>query len=128
MKRIKDILALMPQPRAIRAEEALEHLQGYLKAEGWADAALAYWLKFTCLSLEGIESQHAAKNEAYGNAILEPVFMFSDLAPRERILLALDSKASRLLKGRPYKQDNDLKDIAGYLYLLNILENGDDTI
>lgn len=112
------LAAQMPEPTDPRVSVSLETVKDYLSIERWEDAALAYWAKWAGIDLAALQSLVEGKNAAYGNAIFEPLRMFSALPPRERILLQLDNKASRLLKGKPYQSENDLMDFAGYLLLL----------
>lgn len=59
----------------------------------------------------------AQKNIAYGDSALNPVRVFSKADPKEQILVRMDDKINRLMKGTEYVGDDDLKDLLGYLLL-----------
>jgi len=61
------------------------------------------------------------KNASYGNSAFEPINVFSQLPPLEGILLRIDDKLKRIRNGRSYPGDNDVKDLTGYLVLLQVL-------
>ncbi len=61
------------------------------------------------------------KNASYGNSAFEPINIFSQLPPLEGILLRIDDKLKRIRNGRSYPGDNDVKDLTGYLVLLQVL-------
>ncbi len=64
-----------------------------------------------------------AKNKAYGDSALNPVRVFSKASPREQILVRLDDKLSRQVRGEPGAFNEDLiKDIIGYMILLRVLD------
>jgi len=60
------------------------------------------------------------KNKAYGDSALDPVRIFSKVSPKEQLLVRLDDKLSRLVKGHEFPGDDDILDFAGYLILLMI--------
>ena len=60
-----------------------------------------------------------AKNEAYGNAALDPVRIFSKADPEEQLRVRIDDKLSRLVRGQDAGEDVVL-DLLGYLILLRI--------
>ncbi len=60
-----------------------------------------------------------AKNEAYGNSALEPVRLFSKADPVEQILVRIDDKLSRLIRGKHAGEDVE-SDLAGYFVLLAV--------
>jgi hypothetical protein len=62
-----------------------------------------------------------AKNKAYGNSALEPVRAFSKANPVEQILVRIDDKISRLMRGENAGEDT-VADLRGYLILLAIAE------
>lgn len=62
------------------------------------------------------------KNASYGNSAFEPINVFSRLDAREGILIRIDDKLKRLRNGSGYVGDNDVKDLAGYLILLMVLD------
>jgi len=65
-----------------------------------------------------------AKNEKYGNSALEPLGVFSNLSPKEGIMVRIDDKLKRIKNGSLDKDDEDvLNDLIGYLVLLKIQAN-----
>jgi hypothetical protein len=60
------------------------------------------------------------KNRAYGNSALEPVRVFSKADNQEQLLVRIDDKLSRFLKGKEFPGDNDIDDLIGYLVLLKV--------
>lgn len=57
------------------------------------------------------------KNKSYGNSVAEPVNVFSQMEPLDQIDVRMDDKLSRIMRGKPYKFENDERDLAGYLLL-----------
>lgn len=67
------------------------------------------------------------KNRKYGNAVLDPIRVFSKLPPREQLWVRLDDKLSRI-KNRQNDDDEDpVKDTIGYL-ILELIDRGNETI
>ncbi len=62
------------------------------------------------------------KNLSYGDSALNPVQIFSDASPVQRLGARIDDKLSRKAKGRPFEGDNDRVDLIGYLILLGLAE------
>ena len=60
-----------------------------------------------------------SKNAAYGNSALDPVRVFSRASTEEQLLVRLDDKLSRLVRGHAAGEDVE-RDIMGYLVLLRI--------
>lgn len=60
-----------------------------------------------------------AKNEAYGNSALDPVRMFSKASAEEQLLVRIDDKLSRLVRGDDAGEDV-VQDLLGYLVLLRV--------
>jgi hypothetical protein len=61
------------------------------------------------------------KNEKYGNSALEPLGVFSQLSPREGLLIRIDDKLKRIKNGSLANDDEDVvNDLIGYLVLLKI--------
>lgn len=60
------------------------------------------------------------KNEAYGDAALNPVRVFSSASPLEAILVRIDDKLSRIARGHEYPGDDTIDDLIGYLILLKM--------
>ncbi len=66
------------------------------------------------------------KFDSYGNSAFEPVRIFSDASPVEQLRVRIDDKISRLKnKGLYSGDDDDLRDLTGYLILLMIAEGLD---
>lgn len=63
-----------------------------------------------------------SKNESYGNSIADPIKIFSKTDTLEQINVRLDDKFSRIIRGKEYPGDNDLKDISGYYILKRAVE------
>lgn len=63
-----------------------------------------------------------SKNESYGNSIADPIKIFSQTDPLEQINVRLDDKLSRIIRGKSYPGDNDLKDLSGYHLLKRAVE------
>ena len=61
-----------------------------------------------------------AKNEAYGDSALNPVRIFSKADAKEQLLVRIDDKLSRLLRGHEYADDDTVQDLLGYLVLLKV--------
>jgi hypothetical protein len=62
------------------------------------------------------------KNIAYGDSAVNPVRIFSKAAPDEQVRVRIDDKLNRLIQGKSYVGDDDVKDLVGYLILLRVLE------
>lgn len=60
------------------------------------------------------------KNNSYGNAIVEPVNIFSKLPPKERLNVRLDDKLSRIANGHDYENEDTELDIIGYLIMRRV--------
>lgn len=72
--------------------------------------------------LQLVEDLLVAKNEAYGNAALDPVNIFSKSTAVEQIKVRIDDKLSRLYHGKEYGDEDTVTDLMGYLILLRIAE------
>lgn len=59
------------------------------------------------------------KNKAYGNSALDPVRVFSQASPREQLLVRLDDKLSRVMRGSDAGEDV-VRDMLGYIVLTEI--------
>lgn len=69
----------------------------------------------------GIENLLLEKNIKYGNSALNPVRVFSKATPIEQLLVRIDDKISRIKRGNPAIEDEDVvQDLIGYLILLKI--------
>jgi len=64
------------------------------------------------------------KNDAYGNSALDPVRIMSKASPREQILVRIDDKLSRWVRGKNTDKvpEDVMKDLAGYFMLYQVLE------
>jgi hypothetical protein len=71
---------------------------------------------------DDIKEMLLAKNQAYGNAALDPVRIFSKADPAEQLRVRIDDKLSRLCRGQAAGEDV-IKDLIGYLHLLQIAES-----
>jgi len=60
------------------------------------------------------------KNRHYRDSILNPVKIFSQATPEERILDRLDDKVSRLAQGNSDDDEDVVDDMIGYLVMLKI--------
>lgn len=60
------------------------------------------------------------KNKCYGNAALDPIKCFSKLDSTEQILVRIDDKLSRIMRGKEFPGDDTIKDLIGYLVLLKV--------
>lgn len=70
--------------------------------------------------LSDIEQMLIAKNEAYGNAALEPLNVFCKLPASQRIRARIDEKISRIMNNA--QGEDSVMDLIGYLILLRIEE------
>ena len=57
------------------------------------------------------------KNDSYGDSALNPIRIFSKANPEEQINVRVDDKLNRIMQGKEYPGDNDIKDLVGYLIL-----------
>ena len=62
------------------------------------------------------------KNKCYGNSALDPVHCFYKGDTKQAILVRIDDKISRLMRGKEYGQEDTIKDLHGYLVLLEVLK------
>jgi len=60
-----------------------------------------------------------AKNAAYGDSALSPLRVFSRASAVEQLLVRIDDKLSRLMRGTAAGEDVEL-DLLGYLVLLRV--------
>ena len=72
--------------------------------------------------LDDIREMLLSKNKAYGDSALNPVRIFSSASPSAQLRVRIDDKLSRLARGKAAGEDV-LKDLLGYLVLLQIAEN-----
>jgi hypothetical protein len=67
------------------------------------------------------------KNKSYGNSAVNPKRIFSRASPVEQIKCRIDDKLSRIMNGhvsdnKDICQEDNIKDIIGYLILLRVAE------
>lgn len=62
------------------------------------------------------------KNEAYGDAALNPIRIFSKADTLEQLRVRIDDKLNRLAKGHEYPSEDTVDDLLGYLVLYKIGE------
>lgn len=67
-----------------------------------------------------IENLLLEKNAAYGNSALDPVRIFSKASAKEQLLVRIDDKLSRLIKGSDFQGEDTAADLLGYLILLEV--------
>jgi len=63
-----------------------------------------------------------AKNEKYGNSVLDPLRLFSRADTVEQIRVRLDDKLSRLARGSGVEDEDVVLDFIGYLVFLRIAQ------
>lgn len=73
-------------------------------------------------TIEDIKETLLQKNKSYNNSIFEPVRVFSDSSPIDRVKMHLDEKLSRILLGHGYDKEDDYFDLLGYLILYKTLQ------
>ncbi len=66
------------------------------------------------------------KNLAYGDSALNPVRVFATASPMEQLLVRLDDKVSRLVRGQAAGEDV-ARDMLGYLLLVLIAKKREQT-
>jgi hypothetical protein len=81
-----------------------------------------------CQVVQSIKELLLEKNEKYGNSVLEPLGVFSQLSAKEGLLVRIDDKLKRIKNGSLEKDDEDvINDLIGYLVLLKIYTNAEKT-
>lgn len=68
--------------------------------------------------LNGLRDMLIQKNKSYGNAALDPVRVFSTADSEEQIKVRIDDKLSRIQRGNNSFNEDTIKDLIGYLVLL----------
>ncbi len=73
---------------------------------------------------DNLKTMLLEKNDAYGNSALDPVRILSKASPREQILVRIDDKLSRLMRGKHTDKipEDVMKDLFGYFGLYQALE------
>jgi len=64
-----------------------------------------------------------AKNEAYGNSAISPLRIFSKAPASEGIKVRIDDKLSRIVNNPSAFGEDVIKDLLGYLILLQIFND-----
>lgn len=67
--------------------------------------------------LRTVREMLVEKNKAYGNSALNPVRIFSKATTEEQLLVRIDDKLSRFMRGEAAGEDV-VKDLIGYLLIL----------
>jgi hypothetical protein len=99
------------------SEEASENASIIIPVEVFKiikDAPSGEKILTSCIDLAIFLSQ---KNDAYGDSALDPVRIFSKANATEQILIRIDDKISRLIRGKEFGDDDTLRDLLGYLLL-----------
>jgi hypothetical protein len=82
---------------------------------------MTYFQEEVSKALDQIQELLIAKNQKYGNSALEPLGVFSQLSPREGLMIRIDDKLKRIKNGSLANDDEDVvNDLIGYLVLLKI--------
>ena len=68
---------------------------------------------------DALKAMLIAKNEAYGNSAIDPVRIFSKADAEEQLLVRIDDKLSRIMRGYAAGEDVE-QDLTGYLILLRV--------
>lgn len=68
----------------------------------------------------GIAKMLVEKNKAYGNSALDPVRIFSKANTREQLLVRVDDKLSRIMRGTEFPGEDTIDDLIGYLILVKL--------
>lgn len=67
-----------------------------------------------------LENKLVEKNQAYGDAALSPLRIFSKSDALEQIRVRIDDKLKRIQTGRPEDTEDSKEDLMGYLVLEQI--------
>ena len=78
-------------------------------------------LKISCVC-DDIKELLIHKNRKYGNSALKPCRVFSKSSPVEQLLVRIDDKLNRIMKGAGLLANDEdvVNDLIGYLVLLKI--------
>lgn len=90
------------------------------RAKDYGDAATSFADEVDTV-LADVGRMLIAKNQAYGDAALNPMRVFSSADTGEQLRVRLDDKISRLARGEAAGEDQ-IADMLGYLVLLTIHE------
>lgn len=69
---------------------------------------------------DGIRDLLISKNRKYGNAVLEPVRIFSKASSEEQIRVRIDDKLSRIISSQVDDDEDVIDDLIGYLIILKV--------
>ena len=61
-----------------------------------------------------------SKNHAYGDSALDPVRIFSTASSVEQLMVRIDDKISRIMRGQEYPDEDTVLDLIGYLVLYRV--------
>lgn len=82
-------------------------------------ASLAETQKAIATECDALKELLLSKNKAYGSSFSDPVRIFSKASVEEQILVRIDDKLSRLVRGENAGEDV-VQDLIGYLVLLRV--------
>lgn len=68
---------------------------------------------------DAVKATLLQKNENYGDSLTNPVRVFSKASPVEQVLVRLDDKLSRIIRGNNAGEDVEA-DLLGYLIMLRV--------
>jgi hypothetical protein len=71
-------------------------------------------------SCDDIKEMLLAKNEAYGNSVLEPINVFYKGSPLDGARVRLDDKLKRIQNGAEAVGEDTVLDLIGYLVLYRV--------
>lgn len=100
------------QALATRVQTTRGGLQTIMSSEEFRLAVHAYLMQ--------LENKLVEKNQAYGDAALSPVRIFSKADALEQIRVRIDDKLKRIQTGRPEDTEDSKDDLIGYLVLEQI--------
>ncbi len=69
---------------------------------------------------EYITNLLVSKNHAYGDSALDPVRIFSSASAVEQLMVRIDDKISRIVRGQEYPDEDTVLDLIGYLVLYRV--------
>lgn len=118
-----DVVEVVDEPEQIPVEIHEEiHVEKIPEAWDRLKNAPAYDPEFAARlddTLAEVRGMLLKKNAAYGNSALQPVRCFSKADPVEQILVRIDDKISRLMRGATAGEDTEM-DLLGYLIILRM--------
>ena len=91
------------------------------------DASVQLKISTVC---DEIKNLLLAKNANYGNSALDPVRIFSKASAEEQILVRIDDKLSRIMRGAGLVADDEdvINDLIGYLVLYKVVLQSDNKL